>query len=144
VAGQSDALPAATAGYLPERLRGGSTVKGSEAGTERPGFKNMLDRIAGNGVRAIIVVSPDCFARDLAVQLAGHDYLRNLGVALIPATAPDFFTATQASPDSGPDPRTFGGRIWATSRLIALQKVWEPEARHTAPTSIGCTPGGRR
>jgi hypothetical protein len=29
---------------------------------------------------------------DLAVQLAGHDHLRKLGVTLIPATAPDFFT----------------------------------------------------
>ena len=51
----------------------------------------MLDRIAGNGVRSIIVESPDRFARDLAVQLAGHDYLKGLGVALIPASAPDFF-----------------------------------------------------
>jgi DNA invertase Pin-like site-specific DNA recombinase len=66
-------------------------VKGSNAVTKRPGFKDMLDRIAGNGVRTIIVESPDRFARDLAVQLAGHDFLRNLGVALIPATAPDFF-----------------------------------------------------
>jgi len=32
-----------------------------------------MDRIAGNGVRIIIVESPDRFARDLAVQLAGHD-----------------------------------------------------------------------
>jgi hypothetical protein len=40
----------------------------------------MLDRIAGNGVRSIIVESPDRFARDLAVQLAGHDYLKGLGV----------------------------------------------------------------
>jgi Resolvase, N terminal domain len=47
---------------------------------------------AGNGVRTIIVESPDRFARDLAVQLAEHDFLKNLGVALIPATAPDFFT----------------------------------------------------
>jgi DNA invertase Pin-like site-specific DNA recombinase len=51
----------------------------------------MLDRIAGNGVRTVIVESPDRFARDLAAQLAGHDFLKNLGVALIPATAPDFF-----------------------------------------------------
>jgi hypothetical protein len=33
------------------------------------------------------VESPDRFARDLAVQLAGHDHLRKLGVTLIPATA---------------------------------------------------------
>jgi Resolvase, N terminal domain len=44
-----------------------------------------------NSVRTIIVESPDRFARDLAVQLAGHDFLKNLGVSLIPATAPDFF-----------------------------------------------------
>src|SRR5215469_3297589 len=51
----------------------------------------MLDRIAANGVRCILVESPDRFARDLAVQLAGHDYLKGLGVTLIPASAPDFF-----------------------------------------------------
>ena len=42
-------------------------------------------------VRIILVESPDRFARDLAVQLAGHDYLKALGVELIPAIAPDFF-----------------------------------------------------
>src|SRR6516162_4358186 len=62
-------------------------VKGSDAVTERPGFTAMMDRIAGNGVRTIIVESPDRFARDLAVQLAGHDFLKNLGVSLIPASA---------------------------------------------------------
>jgi DNA invertase Pin-like site-specific DNA recombinase len=67
-------------------------VKGSDAVTERPGFKDMLDRISGNGVRTILVESPDRFARDLAVQLAGHGYLKALGVELVPTTAPDFFT----------------------------------------------------
>jgi DNA invertase Pin-like site-specific DNA recombinase len=67
-------------------------VRGPDAVTERPGFQAMLARIAGNGVRTIVVDSPDRFARDLAVQLAGHDHLRKLGVTLIPATAPDFFT----------------------------------------------------
>ncbi len=67
-------------------------VRGADAIKERPGFAAILDRIAGNGVRTIIVESPDRFARDLAVQLAGHDHLRKLGVTLIPATAPDFFT----------------------------------------------------
>jgi len=67
-------------------------VRGADAITERPGFAAILDRVAGNGIRTIIVESPDRFARDLAVQLAGHDHLRGLGVTLIPATAPDFFT----------------------------------------------------
>jgi hypothetical protein len=31
------------------------------------------------------------FTRDLTVQLTGHDLLKSLGIALIPATAPDFF-----------------------------------------------------
>jgi DNA invertase Pin-like site-specific DNA recombinase len=45
-------------------------VLGADVITDRPGFVAMLDRIAGNGVRTIIVESPDRFARDLAVQLA--------------------------------------------------------------------------
>jgi DNA invertase Pin-like site-specific DNA recombinase len=69
-----------------------AAVKGADPVTERPGFSAMLDRIAGNGVRVIIVESPDRFARDLAVQLAGHDFLKKLGIGLIPATAPEFFT----------------------------------------------------
>ena len=68
-----------------------AAVRGSDPVTSRPGFKAMLARIAGNGVRTIIVESPDRFARDLAVQLTGHDYLKELGVALIPASAPDHF-----------------------------------------------------
>jgi DNA invertase Pin-like site-specific DNA recombinase len=66
-------------------------VSGADPVSERPGFAAMLDRIAGNGVRTIIVESPDRFARDLTVQLAGHDYLKKLGITLIPASAPDFF-----------------------------------------------------
>src|SRR6516225_5105077 len=69
-----------------------AAVSGADPVTERPGFKAMLDRIAGNGVRVVLVESPDRFARDLAVQLTGHDYLRSLGVELVPTSAPDFFT----------------------------------------------------
>jgi len=43
---------------------------------ERPGFKAMLDRIAGNGVRVILVESPDRFARDLMETLAARWKLR--------------------------------------------------------------------
>jgi DNA invertase Pin-like site-specific DNA recombinase len=68
-----------------------AAVKGTDPVTARPGFGAVLDRIASDGVRTIIVESPDRFAQDLAMQLAGHDYLKNLGVALVPASAPDFF-----------------------------------------------------
>jgi DNA invertase Pin-like site-specific DNA recombinase len=70
-----------------------AAVSGADPVGERPGFKAMLERIAGNGVRCILVESPDRFARDLIVQMTGHDFLKSLGVSLIPATAPDFFTA---------------------------------------------------
>jgi len=69
-----------------------AAVSGADPIGERPGFKAMLERIASNGVRSIIVESPDRFARDLTVQLTGHDFLKSLGVSLIPATAPEFFT----------------------------------------------------
>lgn len=80
-------------------------VSGADPIGERPGFKAMLDRIAANGVRTIIVESPDRFARDLTVQLTGHDFLKSLEVELIPATAPDFFTEdtpTAVKPLSSP------------------------------------------
>lgn len=82
---------AKSAGYVMVDWFYDAAVRGSDVITERAGFAAMLQRIAGNGVRTIIVESPDRFARDLAVQLAGHDYLRTLGVTLIPASAPDFF-----------------------------------------------------
>ena len=69
-----------------------AAVSGADPINEREGFKAMLDRIAGNGVKVILVESPDRFARDPAVQLAGHSYLKGLGVELVPTTAPDFFT----------------------------------------------------
>ena len=68
-----------------------AAVSGADPVNQRPGFVNMLSRVAANGVKTIIVESPDRFARDLAVQLAGHDMLKDLGIALVPASAPDFF-----------------------------------------------------
>ena len=55
------------------------------------GFAEMLERLLGNGVRTIIVESPDRFARDLAVQLAGHDMLKAREIDLIAASAPQHF-----------------------------------------------------
>jgi DNA invertase Pin-like site-specific DNA recombinase len=66
-----------------------AAVSGADPVYQRPGFAEMLQRLAVNGAKTIIVESPDRFARDLAVQLAGHDMLKNLGIAIIP---PDFFT----------------------------------------------------
>jgi DNA invertase Pin-like site-specific DNA recombinase len=69
-----------------------AAVSGSDAITDRPGFAEMLARLLSNGVRTIIVESPDRFARDLLVQITGHDLLQRQGITLIPATAPTHFT----------------------------------------------------
>ena len=69
-----------------------AAVSGGDPVDQRPGFAQMLQRLAANGAKTIIVESPDRFARDLAVQLATHDMLKGLGISIIPASAPDFFT----------------------------------------------------
>ena len=69
-----------------------AAVSGADPVDQRPGFAQMLKRLAANGAKTIIVESPDRFARDLAVQLAGHEMLKDLGISIIPASAPDFFT----------------------------------------------------
>src|SRR6478672_11168835 len=69
-----------------------AAVSGADPVDQRPGFAEMLQRLAADGAKTIIMESPDRFARDLAVQLAGHDMLKALGIAIIPASAPDFFT----------------------------------------------------
>jgi hypothetical protein len=51
----------------------------------------MLERLMSNGARTIIVESPDRFARDLMVQLAGHDLLKGKGISLVAASAPAHF-----------------------------------------------------
>lgn len=89
-----------------------AAVSGADAVHEREGFARMLAHLAqtpsGGATTSppaagdeqapappekkfILVESPDRFARDLAVQLAGHDMLRAQGIDLIPASAPDFF-----------------------------------------------------
>ena len=70
-----------------------AAVSGADAIDQRPGFMRMLRRVASNGAKTIIVESPDRFARDLMVQLTGHDLLKAQGIVLVPASAPDFFTA---------------------------------------------------
>jgi DNA invertase Pin-like site-specific DNA recombinase len=66
-------------------------VKGADAVDGRPGFAAMLQHIAGNGVRTIIVETASRFARDLITQETGFSFLQGLGVALIAADSPDAF-----------------------------------------------------
>ena len=68
-----------------------AAVSGADPVSARPGFAAMLERLMSNGARTIIVESPDRFARDLMVQLAGHDMLKARGITLIAASAPTHF-----------------------------------------------------
>ena len=66
-------------------------VSGADHVTARPGFAAMMERIAGNGVRTIIVETANRFARDLIVQETGYAMLKGNGVELIAADKPDAF-----------------------------------------------------
>jgi DNA invertase Pin-like site-specific DNA recombinase len=68
-----------------------AAVSGADPIDTRKGFTDALARIAGNGVRTIIVETANRFARDLMVQETGHAYLRALDIDLIAADSPDAF-----------------------------------------------------
>ncbi len=69
-------------------------VSGADPIDRRPGFASMLAYLAENqDVHTILVESASRFARDLVLQLTGHDLLKSRGIALVPVDAPDHFTA---------------------------------------------------
>ena len=69
-----------------------AAVSGADPIDERPGFHELLNYLAGNGARVVLVENASRFARDLAVQIAGHDLMKARGYELIPVDAPDYFT----------------------------------------------------
>jgi DNA invertase Pin-like site-specific DNA recombinase len=66
-------------------------IKGSDPIMERPGFSAMIADAAKKKIKTILVESPDRFARDLVVQITGHELLKTHDIQLVPTTAPDFF-----------------------------------------------------
>jgi DNA invertase Pin-like site-specific DNA recombinase len=68
-----------------------AAVSGADAIDTRPGFAAALERIAGNGVRTIIVETANRFARDLIVQETGFRLLCQQGIELIAADSPGSF-----------------------------------------------------
>lgn len=66
-------------------------VSGADAINARPGFVEMLSYMRSNGARTILVENASRFARDLTVQLVGHDMLKAEGIDLVPVDAPDHF-----------------------------------------------------
>ena len=68
-----------------------AAVSGADSIDSRAGFLEMLGYMRRNGARTILVENASRFARDLAVQLVGHDMLRREGFDLVPVDAPDHF-----------------------------------------------------
>ena len=68
-----------------------SAVSGADPIQQREGFKRLLSDLPVHSAETILVENASRFARDLAVQLAGHDQLRELGISLIPVDAPTHF-----------------------------------------------------
>jgi DNA invertase Pin-like site-specific DNA recombinase len=68
-----------------------AAVSGADPLDARPGFAALLERIAGNGVRTILVETANRFARDLIVQETGWRRLRDQGIELIAADSPGAF-----------------------------------------------------
>jgi DNA invertase Pin-like site-specific DNA recombinase len=70
-----------------------AAVSGADPIDTRPGFRTMMAYIADHPeCRTILVESASRFARDLAVQLAGHDLLKARGIAIVPVDSPTYFT----------------------------------------------------
>jgi len=68
-----------------------AAVSGADPINERPGFVDLLHYLRSNGARTILVENASRFARDLAVQITGHELLKAEGFELIPVDAPDHF-----------------------------------------------------
>lgn len=84
-------------------------VKGADPVDTRPGFAEMLKRLASNGVKTILVETANRFARDLLVQEVGYRLLRDAGITLIAVDSPDAFisdtpSAVMIGKSSGPFP----------------------------------------
>lgn len=66
-------------------------VSGAEMIEDRPGFKALLEHIAGNGVRTIIIEDPSRFARSMHAAVVGEALLKGLGVEVICANGEPLF-----------------------------------------------------
>lgn len=69
-----------------------AAVRGTDAVGDRKGFSEMLSYMLGNGARIVLIETANRFARDLVVQLTGHDFLKKNGIDLIPVDCPQHFT----------------------------------------------------
>ncbi len=81
--------------------------------------------------RTVLVENASRFARDLAVQIAGQDLLKDRGIELIPVDAPDHFT------DKTPTAvmvRQILGAVSEFEKASLVQKLRQARERNKAET----------
>jgi DNA invertase Pin-like site-specific DNA recombinase len=116
-----------------------AAVSGADPIDQRPGFVELLAYIHGDGARTILVENASRFARDLAVQLAGHDLLKARGIDLVPVDAPDHFR------DETPTAvmvRQILGAVAQFEKAGLVQKL--RHARDSKSAELGCRVEGRK
>ncbi len=106
-------------------------VSGADPIQARPGFGRLLSYITGNGARILLVENASRFARDLAVQIAGHDLLKDRGIELIPVDAPDHFTDETPTANMV---RQILGAVSEFEKASLVQKLRKARERKRAET----------
>jgi DNA invertase Pin-like site-specific DNA recombinase len=112
-------------------------VSGADPVASRPGFQVMLERIAGNGVRAIIVETANRFASDLMVQEVGWAMLRDMGVSLIAVDSPQAFL------DDGPTARLIRQILGAVAEFDKAMTVAKLRGARDRKRATGVKVEGR-
>lgn len=113
-------------------------VSGADHVTTRPGFTAMMERIAGNGVRTIVVETANRFARDLIVQETGYAMLKERGVELIAADKPDAFL------DDTPTAKLIRQVLGAVSEFEKAMIVTKLKAARDRKRATGAKVEGRK
>ena len=121
-------------------------VSGTLPIAERPGFAALLERIAGNGVRLLVVEKADRFARDLIESELGLRELRKLGVRVIEAEGGNDLTA--GDDDGNPTLKLVRQVLAAVaefekSALVAKLRAARARARRETGRCEGVRPFGQ-
>jgi DNA invertase Pin-like site-specific DNA recombinase len=69
-----------------------AAVSGADPVGGRPGFSDLLVYCTEHQVGLVLVENASRFARDLAVQITGHELLKARGIELVPVDAPTYFS----------------------------------------------------
>lgn len=73
-------------------------VSGADYLEDRAGFRELLDHMLGNGAKIILIENASRFARDIMVQEAGYQMLKERGIQLIPTDSPEYFQDDSDNP----------------------------------------------